>query len=120
MGKQQAIPSTPFEPQRPVKIIMGASPCLHPIVFHGIDDVSLAGKVRGASVLITFLVLQNLSHLTVAHKANDGRSFLATITTLGRKVVDEATLDLNSQVFEDVGLSEQDIADLRRVLAKLR
>ncbi len=51
---------------------------------------------------------------------NDGRSFLATITTLGRKVVEEATLDLNGQVFDDVGLSSKDIADLRRVLAKLR
>ncbi len=58
----------------------------------------------------------------VERQANpdDGRSFLATITTLGRKVVEEATLDLNSQVFEDVGLSAKDIADLRRVLGKLR
>lgn len=50
----------------------------------------------------------------------DGRSYLATITPRGRTLVAAATEDLNVQVFEKVGLTDRDVADLRRVLAKLR
>jgi DNA-binding MarR family transcriptional regulator len=51
---------------------------------------------------------------------SDARSTLAEITPQGREVVAAATADLNSNVYEKVGLSESDMESLIRLLFKMR
>src|SRR4051794_13194027 len=50
----------------------------------------------------------------------DARTTLAVITTRGRKVARSATNDLNASVYEQVGLSEEQRAQLIGLLAELR
>jgi DNA-binding MarR family transcriptional regulator len=51
----------------------------------------------------------------------DGRTTLAVITRSGRRTVERATVVLNDEVFADVGgLSERDVAQLYRLLEKVR
>jgi DNA-binding MarR family transcriptional regulator len=52
--------------------------------------------------------------------ASDARTTLAVITTRGRKVVTDATQDLNSTVYERIGLSESKRSKLVELLAELR
>ncbi len=51
---------------------------------------------------------------------SDARTTLAVITPRGRKVATEATRDLNSSVYERIGLSEQQRNLLIDLLAQLR
>ncbi len=50
----------------------------------------------------------------------DGRTTLAVITRAGRRTVEQATEVLNGEVFEHIGLSEREVAQLYRLLEKLR
>jgi DNA-binding MarR family transcriptional regulator len=51
---------------------------------------------------------------------SDARTTLAVITPLGRRVATDATRDLNSTVYECIGLSEQKRSQLIDLLAELR
>jgi DNA-binding MarR family transcriptional regulator len=51
---------------------------------------------------------------------SDARTTLAVITPRGRKLVDGATQDLNTRVYERIGLSEHKRAQLIDLLAELR
>ncbi len=51
---------------------------------------------------------------------SDARTTLAVITPRGRRVATEATQDLNSTVYERIGLSEQKRSQLVDLLAELR
>ena len=50
----------------------------------------------------------------------DGRAAMLVITDAGRDLVEDATDALNSDVFESVGLSEDDTAELVRIIARFR
>jgi DNA-binding MarR family transcriptional regulator len=51
---------------------------------------------------------------------SDARTTLAVITPRGRRVVTDATRDLNSTVYERIGLSEPKRSQLLELLAELR
>jgi DNA-binding MarR family transcriptional regulator len=51
---------------------------------------------------------------------SDARTTLAVITSRGRKVATDATRELNSTVYEGIGLSEQQRSQLVDLLAQLR
>ena len=51
---------------------------------------------------------------------SDARTTLAVITSRGRKVASEATQDLNTTVYERIGLTERQRAQLIELLAELR
>lgn len=51
---------------------------------------------------------------------NDGRATIIRVTEQGRKLVEQATLALNEQFFDEPGLDASDISDLVRILAKFR
>jgi DNA-binding MarR family transcriptional regulator len=51
---------------------------------------------------------------------SDARTTLAVITARGRRVADDATRDLNTTVYEPVGLSERKRALLVELLGELR
>jgi DNA-binding MarR family transcriptional regulator len=51
---------------------------------------------------------------------SDARTTLAEITTRGRRVADLATRDLNTTVYEQIGLSEPERSQLVELLARLR
>lgn len=50
----------------------------------------------------------------------DGRAAMLVLTASGRELVDRATDALNTDVFAAPGLSEQDTADLVRIIARFR
>jgi len=50
----------------------------------------------------------------------DGRTTLAVITPAGRRTVERATEVLNDEVFAEVGLSEREVAQIYRLLEKVR
>ncbi|MBC7725233.1 MAG: MarR family transcriptional regulator [Burkholderiaceae bacterium] len=50
----------------------------------------------------------------------DGRATLVVITGAGRSLAGDATARLNSEVFSQPRLSSEDVADLVRILARLR
>ena len=52
--------------------------------------------------------------------SSDARTTLAVITPRGRKIVTDATRDLNSTVYERIGLSERKRNQLVELLAELR
>ena len=51
---------------------------------------------------------------------NDARTTLAEITASGRRAVAAATGEINSKVFESLGLSQSDMESLIRLLVKVR
>lgn len=51
---------------------------------------------------------------------SDARIVLAGISAAGRRLATRATSDLNSQVFDAIGLSESESAQLFRLLRKIR
>ena len=51
---------------------------------------------------------------------DDGRSAILALTPAGEKLVEEATAVLNSEVFESVGLTSDDIATLVEILGRFR
>lgn len=50
----------------------------------------------------------------------DGRSVILELTGPGAQVAARATQALNTQVFEDLGFSDEELGDLRRILAGYR
>ena len=50
----------------------------------------------------------------------DGRAAMLVITPAGVDLVEDATAALNEGVFEDVGLSDDDTAELVRIIARFR
>ena len=50
----------------------------------------------------------------------DGRTTLVRLTDLGRSTVEDATMTLNDEVFADIGLSDREVAQLYRLLEKVR
>ena len=50
----------------------------------------------------------------------DGRAAMLVLTDSGRDLVDRATDALNADVFAAPGLSDDDTADLVRIIARLR
>jgi DNA-binding MarR family transcriptional regulator len=50
----------------------------------------------------------------------DGRSAVLVLTTAGERLVEEATAVLNTEVFEAIGLTSDDIAALVEVLGRFR
>lgn len=55
----------------------------------------------------------------VAHP-HDGRSVLIELTALGGDLVEDATASLNAQVFENVGMSSDELRTVTRLLAAFR
>jgi DNA-binding MarR family transcriptional regulator len=51
---------------------------------------------------------------------HDGRAAMLALTAAGRDLVERATAALNSQVFANPGLSDEDTADLTAIVARLR
>ncbi len=51
---------------------------------------------------------------------HDGRAAMLALTEAGRDLVERATAALNSQVFANPGLSDEDTADLTAIVARLR
>jgi DNA-binding MarR family transcriptional regulator len=50
----------------------------------------------------------------------DGRAAMLVLTASGRELVERATDSLNTEVFAEPGLSEDDTADLVAIIARLR
>lgn len=50
----------------------------------------------------------------------DGRAAMLVLTDAGRALVEEATVALNEQVFEQPGLADEDTTELVRIIARLR
>ncbi|WP_345800642.1 MarR family transcriptional regulator [Microbacterium sp. AZCO] len=50
----------------------------------------------------------------------DGRAAMLVLTDSGREVVERATEALNTEMFEDPGMSEDDTAELVRIIARFR
>jgi DNA-binding MarR family transcriptional regulator len=50
----------------------------------------------------------------------DGRAAMLVLTDEGRELVERATAVLNADVFEQVGLSDDDTAELVRIIARFR
>jgi DNA-binding MarR family transcriptional regulator len=50
----------------------------------------------------------------------DGRAAMLVLTDEGRELVERATTVLNAGVFEQVGLSDDDTAELVRIIARFR
>ena len=50
----------------------------------------------------------------------DGRAAMLVLTDTGRELVERATAALNSEVFEDPGLTDADTTELVRIIARFR
>ena len=77
-------------------------------------------QVHPASVTNTIDRLEAHGHVARVPHPTDGRTTLARVTPAGRALVEKATAALNEQVFTATGLAERDLADLVRLLEKLR
>ena len=77
-------------------------------------------QVHPASVTSTVQRLERDGLVTREPHPRDGRSALLVLTDAGRSRIEEATAALNAGAFADVGLSEEDTAELVRILARLR
>lgn len=77
-------------------------------------------QVHPASVTSTVQRLERDGLVTRAPHPRDGRSMLLELTEAGRATIEAATAALNAEAFADVGLSEDDTAELVRILARLR
>jgi len=59
-------------------------------------------------------------HVTREINPDDGRSAILALTARGRSLVDEATNTLNSDVFEQIGLTSEDVDTLVAILGRFR
>jgi DNA-binding MarR family transcriptional regulator len=50
----------------------------------------------------------------------DGRAAMLVLTDAGRDVVERATVALNAEVFENVGLDDGDAEELAGIIARMR
>jgi DNA-binding MarR family transcriptional regulator len=77
-------------------------------------------QVHPASVTNVIDRLEGKGLVRRVPHAADLRTTLAAITKRGRELADQATRELNSRVFEQVGLSEERCRELIDVIAVLR
>ncbi len=77
-------------------------------------------QVHPTSVTNTVDRLERDGLVTRSAHPTDGRATIVTITPAGREMVVEASPVLNSVVFEQPGMSEPDLSDLVRILARFR
>lgn len=77
-------------------------------------------QVHPTSVTSAVDRLEKQGYVARSRRDDDRRVVLATITDTGRAVVEEATVGLNSTVFEQHGLTPSDLAELTRLLGVLR
>lgn len=77
-------------------------------------------QVHPTSVTSAVGRLERQGYVARSRRDDDRRVVLASVTDTGRDVVEQATRELNSQVFEQHGLSASDLAGLTRLLGLLR
>jgi len=77
-------------------------------------------QVHAASVTNAIDRLEGQHFVERVPNPRDGRGTLAQITDAGRAVAQQATTAINTEVFLEMGLSDRDLADLYRVLRKIR
>jgi DNA-binding MarR family transcriptional regulator len=77
-------------------------------------------QVHAASVTNAVDRLEADGLVRRAPNPTDGRGTLAAITAKGRRLVARATPVLNEAVFAETGLSARELADLVRLLGKVR
>ena len=77
-------------------------------------------QVHPTSVTNTVDRLERDGLVTRSAHPTDGRATIVTITPAGREIVAKASPALNSTVFEQPGMSQQDLSDLVRILARFR
>ena len=77
-------------------------------------------QVHPTSVTSAVDRLEKQGYVARSRRDSDRRVVLATITDAGRAVVDEATVGLNREVFENPGLSGSDLAEVTRLLGMIR
>lgn len=77
-------------------------------------------QVHPTSVTSAVDRLEKQGYVVRSRQEADRRVVLATITSSGRSVVEQATAGLNSSVFEEHGLSPSDLSELTRLLGVLR
>jgi DNA-binding MarR family transcriptional regulator len=77
-------------------------------------------QVHPASVTSAIDRLERQGFVVRVPHPTDGRAILAEITDAGRRVVDQATLDLNDKAFTQLGLPESDLDELVRILREMR
>ena len=82
--------------------------------------ISKTLRMPPASVTDVIDRLENDKFVRREPHPSDARTTLAVITARGRKVATEATEDLNSAVYEQIGLSEQQRGQLLELLTGLR
>jgi DNA-binding MarR family transcriptional regulator len=91
------------------------------------DDGSLSLKelseclqVTPATITKAIDRLEDAALIRRVPHPRDARTTLARITPRGRRVVVDATAALNAQVFETVSLSDEEMAELFRLLLRVR
>jgi DNA-binding MarR family transcriptional regulator len=77
-------------------------------------------QVHPASVTNTIDRLEGQGLVERVPHPTDGRTTLARVTRPGRRLVEQATTALNEQVFSRTGLSDPELAELVRLLGRLR
>lgn len=77
-------------------------------------------QVHPASVTSAIDRLERQGFVVRVPHPTDGRAILAEITEDGRRVVDQATRDLNEQAFTQLGLPDEDLTELVRILREMR
>jgi DNA-binding MarR family transcriptional regulator len=77
-------------------------------------------QVHPASVTSAIDRLERQGFVVRVPHPTDGRAILAEITEAGRQVVDRATVDLNEHTFTQLGLPEEDLEELVRILRDMR
>lgn len=90
---------------------------------HGELPMARAGallQVHPTSVTNTVDRLERDGLVDRSAHPTDGRATLVTITGAGRAVIQAASPALNSGVFAEPGLPEQDLSELVRILAQFR
>lgn len=77
-------------------------------------------QVHPASVTSAIDRLERQGFVVRVPHPTDGRAILAEITDSGRAVVEAATADLNANAFTQLGVPEEDMAELVRILREVR
>jgi DNA-binding MarR family transcriptional regulator len=77
-------------------------------------------QVHPTSVSNTVARLERDGLVTRSAHPTDGRAMIVIMTEAGRKLVAEASRALNSVVFADPGISDPDLSEIVRVLARFR
>ncbi len=125
MRAEQVFLSRVDEALRPFKLTFARYEALMLLSFarHGALPLSTVGQrlqVHPTSVTNTIDRLEAQGFVRRVPHPTDRRTTLAEITDAGRAVAEEATKAVNEGVFTSTGLSGGDLAELFRLLRKLR